>query len=136
MKEKKYDIRMIFSTDQKTYDLINLIAAKKKCSNSEILRELVNNSLQVNALNANMDLIAEIVRNEILTALKPSVERLASLEAKTCMASATAMYLSAEALEKFVAPTDRVQMQEAYSMARKKAASYTRGKEDGKKEKN
>lgn len=136
MKEKKYDIRMIFSTDQKTYDLINLIAAKKKCSNSEILRELINNSLQVNALNANMDLITEIVRNEILTALKPSVERLASLEVKTCMASATAMYLSAEALEKFVAPADRVQMQEAYSKARKKAVSYTKGKEDGKKEKN
>lgn len=135
MKDKKYDIRMIFSTDQKTYDLIHLMAAKKGCSYSEILRELVENALQINALNANMDLISEIVRNEILTALKPSVERLAGLEAKTCMASATAMYLSAEALEKFVAPADRVQMQEAYNKARKKAVSYTRGKEDGKKEK-
>lgn len=136
MKEKKYDVRMIFSTDQKTYDVINLMAARKKCSNSEILRELVENSLSTHIINANMDIITEIIRNEISQVLKPSIERLAGLEAKTCMASAAAMYLSAEALEKFVAPADRVQMQEAYNKARKKAAGYIRGKEDGKKETN
>lgn len=129
MKPKQYDVRLSFMATEEMNNQIIKLAALKGVKKPEMIRELVEQSLEVNALNANMDLITEIIRNEILTALKPSVERLAGLEAKTCMASATAMYLSAEALEKFVAPVDRVQMQEAYNKARKKASSYTRGKE-------
>lgn len=130
MKQKQYDVRLSFMATEEMNNQIIKLAALKGIKKPEMIRELVEQSLEVNALNKNIDLITEIIRNEILTVLKPSVERLAALEAKTCMASATAMYLSAEALEKFVAPVERVQMQEAYNKARKKAINYTRGKEE------
>lgn len=129
MRKKEFDLRLSFSATEEMDKQITKLAALKGVKKPLIIRELVQQSLEVNALNANMDLITEIIRSEIAAVLKPSIERLAGLEAKTCIASSTAMYLCAEALEKFVAPADRVQMQEALNKARKKASSYTRGKQ-------
>lgn len=133
MKEKKYNKRLVFSVTDEMYDTVEKLAAQRGCKIAEVSRDLLKQSLDQKVMAANMDLITNIIKTQVDMAMKPHIERLASLEAKTAMASATSMYLTAETLEKFVAPEERVRIQDAYNAARKKASEYIRGKSNEKK---
>lgn len=60
--------------------------------------------------------------------MRPSIDRLASLSAKTCVQSGTAAYLAAEAILKFVPAPRQQEVEEAYELARKKAIAYLKGR--------
>lgn len=114
--------------DDETYDQIKKLAAKKNCSLAEVVRDLTIQGLHTEVTKDNINFISGIIREQMQSVLKTHVERLAALEAKTCMAAASSMYLNLEALEKLVPPTQRTDVQNSYAKARKKAHNYTQGK--------
>lgn len=121
-------INVTFTTD--TYNQIKLIAHKKNISMSEVCRRWIVDGLN-GTLNAdNMDFLIPIIREQLKSIIDPSINRLAALSAKTCVQAGTAAYLTAETINKFVPPAERMDVLDSYESARKKAVHYMKSKAD------
>lgn len=120
--------RINVTFDLESYNQIRAIAHRENISMSEQLRLWSMDALNGQVNKDNIDLITQIIRNELKVILHPSVERLASLSAKTCVQASTAAYLNAEAINKLVPVELQQDVREAYEMARKKAVIYTKNK--------
>lgn len=97
---------------------------------SEIVREAAIDNLTVRINAENIDMITQIIREQLRDVLKPDIERLAALSAKTCVQSSTAAYLTAETISKFVPLSEQENFRDCYEKARKKGVEYTRRKLD------
>lgn len=122
--------RLTVTLDDENYLQIQNIAHKQGKSMSEILRTAAMESLTVSINVENIDMITDIIRTQLRDILQPSVERLATLSAKTCVQAAAAAYLAAEAIGKFVPPAQQEDVVEAYNQARRKGVEYTRRKSE------
>lgn len=109
-----------------TYAKIKNIAQKEGKSISAVVRELTEASLTLRVTNENVDFITKIIREQVRDVMQPSVERLAALNAKTCVQSATAAFLCAETINRFVPPALREDVVNVYDAARKKGVAYTK----------
>lgn len=110
------------------YEKVKNIADKKGESVSEVFRQLVNDGLTLEVGNENKDVLASIVRDEVSAVLKQSVERLASLSAKSGTMAATAAFLNVQALMDLVPKERQKNVREMYESARKKAVEYMKTK--------
>lgn len=122
--------RVTITLDDETYSQIRNLAHKEGKSMSEVLRTAAMESLIVGINVENIDMITNIIRTQLRDILQPSVERLATLSAKTCVQAATASFLTAEAIGKFVHPSLQEDVVEAYNQARRKGVEYTRRKSE------
>lgn len=104
------------------------LAARENKSISAIIREKTIDSLSLQANAENLDLITTIIRTQLKDILQPQIERLASLSAKSCVQSATASFLTAETISKFVPLSEQQEFLEVYESSRKKAIEFTRNK--------
>ena len=68
------------------------------------------------------------MKEELSVILNPAIDRIAALSSKACVQAATASYLNAEALNRFVPEKERMDVKEAYDAARKKGVAYVKGK--------
>ena len=122
--------RLPVTFTEKEYEQLKLLAQKNNLSMSEICREFVVQGLNGTISQQNIDFMTPIIREQLKGLLEPAVERLAAINAKTCVQAGAAAYLSAEAILRFV-PEDRQEdVEEAYIAARKKAVRYMQGKAD------
>lgn len=120
--------RINVSYDPETYEDIKRLAAKLNKSMAEVVRNWSKQGL-AGELNAqNIDLITDIIRTQLQDILRPSIDRLATINSKTCIQAGTAAYLAAEAILKFVPVTRQQEVEESYELARKKAVAYLKGK--------
>ena len=127
---KKEKPRFSISFDEETYTQIVKISEKTGKSYADVVRSLVQESLNVKVTTENMDFICSVIRSQLKSVLQPSVDRLAALSAKSCVQSATASFLTAETIAKFVPEHLQVPVKEEYEAARKKAVLYTKQKYD------
>lgn len=116
-------------TDEE-YEEIKRLAAKKNTSMNEIVRQFVTDGLNGTLNSQNIDFLAPIIREQMETLFSYYMERMISLESKTCIQAGTAAYLSADAILKFVPPQQREEVSVSYKEARKKAIEYMRSKTD------
>ena len=93
-----------------------------------IVRDFVTQGLNGQVTEDNIDFLAPIIRNQIKSVLEPMMERMIALEAKSCIQSGTAAYLSADAIYKFVPAEQREEVAESYEQAKKKAVLFMKGK--------
>lgn len=120
--------RINVAFELEAYEQIRLLAAKQHISMAEVVRNWALQGLS-GELNAdNIGLITDIIRTQLQDVLRPSIDRLASLTAKTCIQSGTAAYLSAESILKFVPVSRQQEVEESYELARKKAIAYLKGR--------
>lgn len=110
------------------YEAIQKLAAKRKTSLNEVTRDFVIQGLNGTVTEDNIDFLVPIIREQLKSIIEPSIERLASLSAKTCVQSGTAAYLAADAILKWVPPAQREEVSESYESARKKALQYMKTK--------
>lgn len=120
--------RINVSFEAEAYEQIQLLAAKQHTSMSEVVRNWALQGLSGDLNADNIGLITNIIRTQLQDVMRPSFERLASLNAKTCVQSGTAAYLSAEAILKFVPAHRQQEVEESYELARKKAIAYLKGR--------
>lgn len=124
MREDRKRINVTY--DIETYEKIRTIAHKQGRDMSDIVREWSMQGLNGNLTEENIEILAPIIRQQIENVLHPLLERLISLNAKTCIQAGTAAYLSADAILKFVPPAQRNPVQDSYDAARRKAIQYMR----------
>ena len=122
--------RIVVTIDEETSMILKNISSKEGKSEAAVVRELIHEALTQRTSNDNLDQITSIIRTQLRDVLQPSVERLAALSAKTCVQSATAAYLSAEAINRFVPPSQQEDVATTYEMARRKAVRYTKNRID------
>lgn len=127
-KTKKKTHRITVTLDDATYEQVKNMAHRENRSMSEVLRIAAIETLTVQINAENIDMITSIIRQQLRDVMQPQVERLAALSAKTCVQSATAAYLTAETISRFVPVSQQEDLQEVYTAARKKAVEYTRRK--------
>jgi hypothetical protein len=120
--------RLTVNFDEETYNQICNYAAKTNTDKAALIRSWSIEALNGKLSSDNIDFITKIIRNELSNVLKPSVERLAALSAKTCIQAGTSAYLSAEAIASLVPPNRQKEVKESFDIARKKAVEYTQKK--------
>lgn len=128
MKTKQQTKRINVTFEVSDYEQIRNLAHKEGRTMSEIVREAAIDNLTVRINAENIDMITHIIREQLRDILKPDIERLAALSAKTCVQSSTAAYLTAETISKFVPLQEQEGFRECYEKARKKGVEYTRRK--------
>lgn len=128
MKTKQQTKRINVTFEVSDYEQIRNLAHKEGRTMSEIVREAAIDNLTVRINAENIDMITHIIREQLRDILKPDIERLAALSAKTCVQSSTADYLTAETISKFVPLQEQEEFRECYEKARKKGVEYTRRK--------
>lgn len=106
------------------YESIKNLAAKSHTSMNEIGRKFLKQGLDGRVTEDNIDFLTPIIREQIKSVMAPMFERLASLNAKTCIQAGAAAYLSAEALSSFVPDKYQRSFVEAYDAARQKSIKY------------
>lgn len=122
--------RLTVSFDEETYNQLCHYSAKNNVDKASLIRAWTIEALNGKLSSENIDFITKIIRNELSNVLKPSVERLAALSAKTCIQAGTSAYLSAEAIASFVPPNRQREVKEVFDLARKQAVEYTQKKLD------
>ena len=130
MKTKQQTKRINVTFEVSDYEQIRNLAHKEGRTMSEIVREAAIDNLTVLINAENIDMITQIIREQLRAVLKPDIERLAALSAKTCVQSSTAAYLTAETISKFVPLSEQENFRDCYEKARKKGVEYTRRKLD------
>lgn len=126
MREDRKRINVTY--DIETYEKIKTIAHKEGRDMSDVVREWSIQGLNGNLTEENIEILAPIIRQQLECVLEPLIERIISLNAKTCIQAGTAAYLSADAILKFVPPAQRNSFQDSYDAARRKAVQYMKEK--------
>ncbi len=122
--------RITITFTEEEYEVIRNLASKQNISMSEVVRNFSVQGINGNLTESNMDFLIPIIRDQLKSIIEPSVNRLAALSAKTCVQAGTAAYLTAETINKFVAPSEREDLAITYEAARKKAVHYLKSKTD------
>lgn len=120
--------RINVTLDEDTYMQIKAIADKNDISLSEVVRQWTYEGLNGQVSADNLNLITRIIREQLSSILNPKIERLAALSAKTCTISATATFLTAETINKFVPPGKTEDMKTVYEKAKQKGILYTQNR--------
>lgn len=128
MKTQQQTKRINVTFEVSDYEQIRNLAHKEGRTMSEIVREAAIDNLTVRINAENIDMITQIIREQLRDVLKPDIERLAALSAKTCVQSSTAAYLTAETISKFVPLQEQENFRDCYEKARKKGVEYTHRK--------
>lgn len=118
--------RQTITFEPQTYQKIKNIARNENKAVSAVVRELMEEALTLRITSENVDFITKIIREQVRDVMQPSVERLAALNAKTCVQSATAAFLCAETINRFVPPALQEDVVNVYEAARKKGVAYTK----------
>lgn len=113
---------------EEEYNQIKILAAKSDKSMNAVVREFVRQGLNGTVAENNLEVIVPVIREQVQSVMQPMMERMISLTAKTCVQAGTAAYLSADAILKFVPPTQREEVQDSYETARKKSVQYMKSK--------
>lgn len=116
--------------DSNSYEQIKLIAEKNHISMSEVVRNWSMQGLNGTLTEQNLDFLIPIIREQLKSIIDPSINRLASLTAKTCIQAGAAAYLSAEVMSKFLPEELAEEYLESYERARKKSVIYARSNTD------
>lgn len=101
---------------------LKAVAASRGEPMAVVVRSLLNDVLSAESAVTSLDVIVSAVRNAIRKELKPLEERLAKINAKTSISSATSMYMLVQVLSD-LGVRNAV---EIYEKARVKAVAFVK----------
>lgn len=106
------------------------MAARMGMTPSAYVRQCSLSGLNGSLGQANIDFITQIMTEQIRAAMQPFEERMTKLQVKTCIQAGTALYTSAEAINRLVPADYQEDMVEIVNNARKKAVQYVKRTEE------
>ena len=118
--------RFSVCVDDKTYESLTFIASKSGKSLADVSREMIKRGLASDWIEDNFSVIGDLVEQRLNIVLKPHINRLAALNAKTAKMAGTSMYLNAQSLLDLVPSDRRRNVKEMFITAQKKAVADIR----------
>lgn len=109
---------------EKQLEIIDNIAKKEGESRSEIIRELIDRGLNDGLILENENFIADTVRKQMEVVIKPHIERLAKISAKSGHMAGRSAFLNAQIARDLVPAERRRDVNELWNNAQKKAVAY------------
>lgn len=97
---------------------INKIAAERRITKSDVLRELVNKGLVASGYKQDEDALYELVKGAVKETFTPQVERLATIGAKATQISSAAYFLLVYVARMYFPEGDRELVDEVAAQAR------------------
>lgn len=122
--------RLTVGFEPELYENIKRIAASDGISMNQQIRNYCRAGVNGQVTTDNIDELIQLVREQLRSVLNPSVERLASLNAKTCIQAHTAALLCAETINRFVPAEKQEDVVEVYERAKKKGVQLVKGKQE------
>lgn len=113
-----------FRCSQETSVLISQIAKEQHRPKSEVLRDLVDKGLIASGAKVDDDYLYELVKRAVKEMMKPQVERLAAILAKSTQISSTAFFMSIYAATRSCSPSEQQEIEEAAGTARELGIQY------------
>ncbi|MBA4688612.1 MAG: hypothetical protein H2184_15785 [Candidatus Galacturonibacter soehngenii] len=126
-KKENRKVLSILLTDEE-YENVQKLAAKRNMSMSQLGRDFINQGMNGQLTESNIEFLAPLLRNLIRDVSAPQIERLAKMVSKTCIISATATYLTADAIYKWVPPEQREEVSRSFDRAYKQGIMYNKNK--------
>lgn len=126
-KKENRKVLSILVTDEE-YENVQKLAAKRNISMSQLGRDFINQGMNGQLTESNIEFLAPLLRNIIRDVSAPQVERLAKMISKTCIISATATYLTADAVYKWVPPEQRQEVNKSFDRAFQQGVLYNKNK--------
>lgn len=119
--------RLTVGFEPELYENIKRIAASNGISMNQQIRNYCRAGVNGQVTTDNIDELIQLVREQLRTVLNPSIERLASLNAKTCIQAHTASLLCAETINRFVPAEKQEDVVDVYERAYKKGVQMMKG---------
>lgn len=115
--------------DEKTYEAIDSLAAKKHIKPAALMRELIEKGLSIEKTKEDMDFIRLQIRKELEDTLEPYMNRIIKLEVKIGTMSVLSAMAGARLLSKINFKSG-LTYHEVLEDTKKDAAAYLRVKEE------
>lgn len=122
---RKVSIRMM----NDTYLALEELAASRRITPSELIRQYIDKGLSVDATLADMDNIRSHIRAELESYLKPQVDRIIKCVIKGGITSSAGYFLTAKALASFVPPHLQVEYESALMESKKLGIAHMQVKD-------
>ena len=117
-------IRMSFAVSEKMKSELDVIAAKRHITVSELIRDYIDKGMNVDKTASDIDFIRKQIREELDLMLKPQVNRLAKLLMRIGMMTVSFCYFTSKIIHYFVPLNDRTSYEELMAMSKHDAAAY------------
>lgn len=117
---KKFSIVLNNDVNQ----LIENISEKTNVSKAEVIRGLINKGLREDMNKDYENLVADVVRKQMEIVIKPHIERLAKISAKSGHMAGRSAFLNAQIARDLVPAERRRDVNELWNNAQKKAVAY------------
>ena len=110
-------------------ETLGRLAAEQRISKSEVLRNLVDRGLVSIGAKVDDDYLYELVKRAVKEIMKPQVERLAAISAKSTQISSAAFFMSIFAATRSCSPSEQQEIEEAAGTARELGIQYLKLKD-------
>lgn len=111
--------------DKELDDQLNALAVRRGESKAELCRKLLRQAVAQESAQDAIDPLLVAIRQAMGDVMKPHVERLAKINAKTAVSAATSMYMNTQVYEEFGKDARTL-----YEAARKRAVAFVKQPND------
>ena len=118
------NIRMSFAISEKMKAELDVVAAKRHITSSELIRDYIDKGMNVDKTASDIDFIRKQIREELDIMLKPQINRLAKLLMRIGMMTVSFCYFTSKIVHLFVPLSERTSYEELLSASKHEAAAY------------
>ena len=118
------NIRMSFAISEKMKVELDVIAAKRHITVSELIRDYIDKGMNVDKTASDIDFIRKQIREELDIMIKPQINRLAKLLMRIGMMTVSFCYFTSKIVHLFVPIKNRTSYEELMSECKHNAAAY------------
>jgi len=118
------NIRMSFAVSEKMKAELDVVAAKRHITSSELIRDYIDKGMNVDKTASDIDFIRKQIREELEIMIKPQVNRLAKLLMRIGMMTVSFCYFTSKIVHLFVPLSERTSYEELMGQCKHEAAAY------------
>ena len=115
---------MSFAVSEKMKSELDVIAAKRHITSSELIREYIDKGMNVDKTASDIDFIRKQIREELEIMIKPQINRLAKLLMRIGMMTVSFCYFTSKIVHLFVPLSERTSYEELIGQCKHDAAAY------------
>ena len=116
--------RMSFAVSERMKGELDVIAAKRHITVSELIRDYIDKGMDVDKAAQDIDFIRKQIREELDLIIKPQVNRLAKLLMRIGMMTISFCYFNSKLVHLFAPLDERVSYEELMTECKHNAAAY------------
>lgn len=129
-KKEEKTIQITVRVKEKTYESLKVLAAQNHVTIIEVIRRFIDKGIKVDAYKEDVDLIAQVVRQEVKAQMTPQIERLVKILMKIGKISAGLYYTTIKTLMRMVGASKAQTFKELATESRKLGIKYMKYKDN------